>query len=1096
MVSSNVPRQMAIVVFFATAASFAPLGRAAAAPAGPLTSHPVAPQQALATFQVAPGVRLELVASEPEVVDPVAIRFDEDGRMWVVEMGDYPSGPQPGEAPRSRIRILEDRDGDGRFEVSHLFADHLLFPTGLQPWRGGVLVTLAGSIDYLKDTDGDDRADLHETWFTGFAQKNSQLRANHPTFAIDGRVYVANGLRGGKVSATRGTQQKPMALRGHDFSFDPLTRRFQTVAGQSQFGMTFDDNMNRFLCSNRNPLMQVVLEDRYLERNPHYPVPAVVEDVARAGAQSRVFPLSRAWTTSTLHAGQFTAACGCTIYRGDALPASMVGNAFICEPTGNLVHREVLEPAGATFGAHAGREGVEFLASRDEWFRPVNMTVGPDGALYVVDMYRAVIEHPDWMPDELRKRPDLRDGDDRGRIYRLVAATSAQRRSQHDAGRLPRRSNVAVRRDAETGPTDSADGRRPERRSTWTSQQLVAELTAKNAWRRDTAVRLLVERQARRVTPQLRQLAIDGGQPATRIAALHLLADLGSLTRNDIRQALRDRRPGVRQQAVVLAETWIGSPGVGVPPGNAADHSASKNTRTAGTSVNGSIDQPRHAAETPPRLKKDAGPPNVGTGTKGLRRAMLRLAHDPDPRVRFQVALSLAPVADGAEIDALRAIALASPADRWTRRSVILAAGDRVGRLLCAVLKVAPWQGHSLPEGVTELLAELATQTGTVADIPDQHRVLVSVTALDPQPPTPRLQRIVLAQLAHAMRRQGRSIASLLAASDARRLKPAIDAIFTAAEQLASDRGADVRGRCEAVQLLAHAPHASDRLAALASNEPSQRVRIGAIEALSEQTDLPPWRDLLAQFPGLTPAVRRTLLDAILARPDRIRLLFHAMAAGAIRAGEIDRVRRQRLLRTRDAAIRERAKQLFNASIPADRMRVLADYRPALTLPADPHRGREVFRKNCATCHRIGEIGVRVGPDIGDTRVKTPAQLLTDILQPNRAIDSNYVAYAVMTEDGRALSGLLAAETASSITLTQEENKTVTLTKDQIEQIRSTGVSLMPEGLEKNIPKQQMADLISFLKNWRYLDGKTPARGFETQRKTGTRPVRVSPSPR
>jgi len=456
--------------------------------------------------------------------------------------------------------------------------------------------------------------------------------------------------------------------------------------------------------------------------------------------------------------------------------------------------------------------------------------------------------------------------------------------------------------------------------------------------------------------------------------------------------------------------------------------------------------------------------------------------------------LSLAPVADCAEIDALREIAVAGPSDPWTRRAVILSAKGQVGRLLSAVLNAAPWQGHSLRDGVTELLAELATQTGAVADGPDQHGVLESVTRLDPQPPAPRLQRIVLARLAHTMRRRGRSIASLLTESDAPTLKPAIDAIFASAEQLASDERADVQRRCEAVQLLADDPRASTRLATLASNEPSQHVRIVAIAALSERSDLPPWRDLLAQFPGLTPAVRRALLDAVLTRPDRIQLLFHAMAAGAIRAGEIGRVRRQRLLRTRDAAIRERAEQLFNASIPADRTRVLNEYRPVLKLPADPLRGREVFRKNCATCYRIGEIGVRVGPDIGDTRVKTPAQLLTDILQPNRAIDSNYVAYAVMTEDGRSLSGLMAAETASSITLTQEENKTVTLTKDQIEQIRSTGVSLMPEGLEKNIPKQAMADLISFLKNWRYLDGQTPARGFDTPRKTGTRPAGVPPS--
>ncbi|MFV2068246.1 MAG: c-type cytochrome, partial [Pirellulales bacterium] len=745
------------------------------------------------------------------------------------------------------------------------------------------------------------------------------------------------------------------------------------------------------------------------------------------------------------------------------LPKAMVDNAFICEPTGNLVHREVLEPAGATFHSSPGREGVEFLASRDEWFRPVNMTVGPDGALYVVDMYRAVIEHPDWMPDELRKRPDLRDGDDRGRIYRLVAAAT-KNLSQNDAGSLPRPGNVAARRDFGTGSKNlsqndagslprpgSNKDRRPVQRSQWTSQQLLTELASRNAWRRETALRLLVERQARDVTPQLRKMAIDSDLPATRVAALHLLANLDSLTPETVQQALHDQYPGVRQQAIVLAEAWLGNP---------------KNPGTESGLV---------------------------ATAKALRTAILSLAGDPNPRVRFQVALSLTPAAERADIDALLAIALASPGDPWTRRAVILAAGRQVGPFLCSLLRATPWKGHALQEGETALFSELAAQTGAVADIPDQQSVLAAVAALTPDPPTARLQQIVLARLAHAMRRQGRSIASLLGTSDAEKVKPAIDAIFDAAEKLAADEGGDSELRCEAVRMLAHVPRASTLLATLARDEPSQKVRIGAMEALAEQTDLEPWRDLLAEYSSLTPVVRRALLDAILKRPDRIRLLLDAMAAEEIRGSEIDRVRRQRLLQYRDTAIRKRANELFEASIPADRTQVLADYREVLELAADPRRGREVFRKNCSTCHLIGGVGVRVGPDIGDTRVKTPEQLLTDVIQPNRAIDSNYIAYAVLTEDGRTLNGLLAAETASSITLTQEENKTVTLTKDQVEEIRSTGVSLMPEGLEKNIPKQEMADLVSFLKNWRYLDGKTPARGFETPPAADTRSTGAAP---
>ena len=145
---------------------------------------PVSAQESLSLLKLAdPALKVELAAAEPQVCDPVAIAFDEYGRMWVVEMGDYPNGPKPGEPPLSRVRLLEDRDGDGYFETAHNFRDHLLFATGIQPWRGGVIVTLSGRVVWMKDTDGDGKADVEETWFTGFSEQNPQLRANHPTFA-------------------------------------------------------------------------------------------------------------------------------------------------------------------------------------------------------------------------------------------------------------------------------------------------------------------------------------------------------------------------------------------------------------------------------------------------------------------------------------------------------------------------------------------------------------------------------------------------------------------------------------------------------------------------------------------------------------------------------------------------------------------------------------------------------------------------------------------------------------------------------------------------------------------------------------------------
>ena len=371
---------------------------------------PIAPEDSLRLFQLHTDCAIELVACEPDVIDPVHIAFDLDGRMWVVEYSDYPNGPADGGPGLSRIRVLTDEDGDGRYGDARIFADKLLFANGLTFWRDGVIVTLEGAVEFMRDTDGDGRADERLELFAGFTPENPQLRANHPTFALDNHIYIANGLRGGDVVAGKDWHEffsqpatlspHPVSLSGRDFRFDPLTGAYEAVSGLGQFGMSFDDWGNRFVCSNRNPCDHVVLEDRYLKRNPDVAVPRVMEQSSPAAENSRIYPISRFWTTSNLHAGQFTAACGICIYRGDALPANFYGNSFVCDPTGNLVHCDVLKPRGATFTSHYLNDGVEFLATTDEWCRPVNLTYGPDGALYVVDMYRAVIEHPQFMPDD------------------------------------------------------------------------------------------------------------------------------------------------------------------------------------------------------------------------------------------------------------------------------------------------------------------------------------------------------------------------------------------------------------------------------------------------------------------------------------------------------------------------------------------------------------------------------------------------------------------------------------------------------------------------------------------------------------------------
>src|SRR5947209_7581673 len=383
------------------------------------------PEQAQAAFKVAPGLKVELVASEPQIESPVAMAFDEDGRLFVVEMLDYPNGPAKGQPPEGRVKLLEDRDGDGVYETSHVYADKLLYANGVLPWKDGPIVTVAPRIMHLRDTNHDGVVDERDVLYEGFSTENPQLRVSFPTLGPDGWIYVANGLRGGTVRSGRSKDSPVVKLGGQDFRFDPIHGREEAISGMGQYGLTFDDWNHRFVCDNHHHIRHVVLPNRYLKRNPYLAVPAVLEDTSELeasvpGAGARVYAISKNWTTSNLHAGRFTAACGVYVYRGSLLPDPYRGAAFTCEPTGNLVHCETLTPNGATFRSRPPKEGTEFLASSDDWCRPVFVTTGPDDAMYVVDMDRAVIEHPEWMPAELKNRPDLVWGKHSGRIWRIV----------------------------------------------------------------------------------------------------------------------------------------------------------------------------------------------------------------------------------------------------------------------------------------------------------------------------------------------------------------------------------------------------------------------------------------------------------------------------------------------------------------------------------------------------------------------------------------------------------------------------------------------------------------------------------------------------
>lgn len=953
---------------------------------------PFSPAKALTSFHLQPETMIELVASEPHVIDPISIAFDEHLRMWVVEMTDYPNGPPQDAPPLSRIRLLEDRDRDGVYETATVFADKLLFATGIQPWRGGVIVTFAGEVGYFKDQDGDGKADLRQTWFTGFAQENPQLRANHPRLGLDGCIYVANGLRGGTVTTQAGVWKQtpePFKLGSMDLRFDPDEGNPEPVSGGGQFGLTINPWGERFLCSNRNPCFQVLLERDDTARNPDLAIPKVVTDVVPADTNSRIFPLTRAWTTSNLHAGQFTAACGVLWYQGNQLN-SAGPQVFTCDPTGALVHRQELKEGGVAYEPVLTEATAEFLASTDEWFRPVDLADGPDGSLYVVDMYRAVIEHPDWVPAELKNRPDERWGSDLGRIYRVRSTQSPKVQPEPLAG--------------------------------LSTSELVQRLESPVGWTRHTAFRLLLEQgDATTAVPLLKEL-LARVQGPTAVAAVWLLHHLQGLTEGEMLEDLSHPEPRVRATVLQIAR--------------------------------------RGAAKTK----------NLSSR---ITERVIELTSDQSPPVRMEAALMLGLCENTKEKSAALAGLLVSGAnDPWLVLGGLCSTTNISGEVLQEVVQVLPEQPSAAQLNLLVQLAELIGTHQESREIVAAYLVIAGKFQKKSLPVTYALLR----GLNQGAARKSSSAVGLIAKTEQPGSAEVVREIARSAMIIAKNEEQPEESRIEALGIvrLSGEPEHLPAVLKLIRDEGSTPLRLAAINTFSGLASYEQATELLEGFDAYAPSLKRGILQVLLANTERRLVLLKAIETKKIPSSEIDPLTVKQLQETKDPQIQELATRLFKSPSAEERLKILAEYQQVLTLKGDPVKGRVSFEKHCSMCHRIGKLGQNVAPDISDSRDRLPPKLLNDILNPNQAIDNNYVSYTVLTNDGLTHTGIIAAESGSSITLKQPEGKTEILLRSEIELIRSNGVSLMPEGLEKNIPILEMANIISFIKNWRYVEENVP----------------------
>jgi putative membrane-bound dehydrogenase-like protein len=506
---------------------------------------PLSPEESMKKLQVAEGFSVDLFASEPHVFDPVALEFDAQGNAYVLEMPDYPYEVEPGKG-HGRIRLLKDTDGDGKIDKSIIFAENITEGTSILFWKGGVLVTAAPHILYLKDTNGDGKSDTSEILFSGFFQNNSEAQITSLKLGVDNWIYANNHGQNGKVSFTQLAGMPPLDVKGADFRFRLDRNVFELETGSGQFGQTIDDWGHRFFTENSIHVQQSIIPWRYTHRHAYLPISKFstsITDHEEHTFQETQPPYWRAERSARRNKSfkeanlnrieyaedRFSGSTGSTIYHGDAMPKEFYGNIFTGDVSGNLVHRDILSPSESSPVMVAKRaeseKNKEFISSTDPWFRPVTFSFGPDGYLYMLDYYRQHIETPVSIPDDLKADMNFMAGSDMGRIYRVKPTNSAYK-------------SVKVNLNAVS------------------SIQLLTYLSYENGWYRTHAHRLLIERQDKSVVKTAKLLLNKSKDPRTRLHLLYVLEGLNALDLAVIKKGLQDSSPGVRENALMLAERY------------------------------------------------------------------------------------------------------------------------------------------------------------------------------------------------------------------------------------------------------------------------------------------------------------------------------------------------------------------------------------------------------------------------------------------------------------------------------------------------------------------------------------------------------------
>jgi putative membrane-bound dehydrogenase-like protein len=948
------------------------------------------PEASRKLVQLHEGFRIELVASEPLIHDPAAIAFDEHGRIYVAQIPEYNAYAVENFTKQGSVYLLSDSDGDGHYDRRTVFADKLNYPTALACWDGGVFIGAAPDLIFARDIDGDGVADTRTVVMTGFGKDHAgEAHLNSMRWGFDNRFHLSTSLSGGEITIPDKEDRGARSVRNRGIILDPRDpARFELTSGAGQHGMSMDNWGHKFVCSNSVPAQMLMYDDRYVARNPHLKAPAVAVDIAPEGKFTKLYRISppepwRALRTNLRRTGRFkgsdeggtpfgffTGATGVTIYRGNAWPKEFHGNLLVGDIANNLIYRATLSQDGLQLVATRADRDVEFLSSSDIWFRPVQMANAPDGTLYVLDFCRELIEGAAFLPPEFLKYLDVTSGNDRGRIYR-----------------------IAPRDFKYPGPPRLGDA---------STAELVALLAHPNGWHRDTASRLLYQRQESSASTALRTLASDSELAEGRVGALYSLQGIGTLDEETLLPALHDPAPLVRAHALRLAESMV--------------------------------------RESPALVAR-----------------MCEMISDIDPRVRYQLAFSLGAARGRARNTAIATLVVENGADRWMRLALASSLFEGAGPVF-AVLG-ADTVFRSSNHG-SQFLVELSGQIGA-NNRADEIAIVIRTLEQFKESEKSLGRRIVEAL---ALSQKGESRQRILAAAGGK-AADILAQLLIEARTIAVDPEQDGTRRAEAIRSLRLAPLADVQplLADMLDLKQPGLVQSATLETLGSYPDNEVARLIISHWREMSPALRATAAETLLSRPGWITILLDAVEKKSIGRGDIDPTRVQLLKQHPDREISRRVESIFGSTSLGRREDVILQYRHVLKLDGDAVRGKEFFKKVCSACHQLEGVGTVVGADLKAIRNRGMEAVLLNVLDPNREVKPRFLTYSMITDDGRSLAGMIQTENANSLTLRRPDGTTLDIQRSEIEALRSTGLSFMPEGLEKQLDPQAMADLLTYL---------------------------------